>query len=70
MDIPDEIERKYNLPTYKAIRLIKQATKIVDNLLSSSTSFTDPYGEAKTVLEIAQMLIDKTGNIREDITEV
>ena len=61
----EEIEKKYNIAPYKAAEMIKKATKIVDNLLTGSTSFTRPYQEAKEIIEIAGMLLDKAMDMQE-----
>lgn len=61
-----QIERKYSIPPYKAADMIKRAEKIVNNLLVNSTSFTRPYQEAKAIIEIAQMLLDKVIAMQEE----
>lgn len=55
----EELEKSYGIPPYKAVQMIKQATKIIDTLLTGSTSFTQPYHEAKMVVEIADRLLDQ-----------
>lgn len=55
----DEIEQKYSIPPYKAVKMSKQAAKIVETVLNNVTTFTEPFREAKIVIEMAELLLDK-----------
>nr|DAQ28905.1 MAG TPA: hypothetical protein [Caudoviricetes sp.] len=65
MEIQKELEEQFNIPPYKAAEMISQATKIVNNLLAKSTSFTQPYREAKLILKIARSLLDQVDQAEE-----
>lgn len=55
----EEFEKKHGIAPYKAAEMAKQAANIVNKLLMSSTSFSQPYFEAKIVVEMVYSLIDK-----------
>ena len=61
----NEIEQKYNIPPYKAVKMSKQAAKIVEQVLNNVSSFTEPYREAKIVIEMALLLLDKMNDSQE-----
>ena len=55
----EEFEKKHGIAPYKAAEMAKQAANIVNKLLMSSTSFSQPYFEAKLIIEMALSLLEK-----------
>lgn len=55
----EEFEKKHGIAPYKAAEMAKQAANIVNRLLMNGTSFSQPYFEARLVVEMALSLLEK-----------